>query len=169
MAVTSLAFYHVTRTRWNWSLAKAGALCGLFLVVDLTLFGANFHNIEDGGWLPVGMALAVLAIMHTWKSGRNEIQEKIYNGAVAELELSSIAKSKSIIRVPGSAVFMVGTPKGTPLALLHHLKANKCLQKTVVLLTILTDEVPTINDEERMTLECLGEGVWRAVGRYGYM
>ena len=169
MAVTSLAFYHVTRARWHWSWLKAGALCGLFLVVDLTLFGANLHKIEDGGWLPIGMAVAVLAIMHTWKSGRNEIQEKIYSGAVAELELSSIAKSKSIVRVPGSAVFMVGTPKGTPLALLHHLKANKCLQKTVVLLTILTDEVPTINDEDRMTLECLGEGVWRAIGRYGYM
>jgi len=73
------------------------------------------------------------------------------------------------VRVPGSAVFMVATPKGTPLALLHHLKANKCLQQTVVLLTILTDEVPLVNEEERMTLECMGEGIWRAVGRYGYM
>jgi KUP system potassium uptake protein len=169
MAVTSLAFYHVTRRRWKWSWWTAGSLCGLFLVVDLTLLGANAHKFEDGGWLPVCMAFAVLAVMHTWKSGRNEIQEKIYNGAVAELELSSIAKSKSIVRVPGTAVFMVGTPKGTPLALLHHLKANKCLQKTVVLLTILTEEVPLIKDEDRMTLEYLGEGVWRAVGRYGYM
>ena len=64
---------------------------------------------------------------------------------------------------------MVATPKGTPLALLHHLKANKCLQQTVVLLTILTEEVPQVDDEERMSLEHLGEGVWRAIGRYGYM
>jgi KUP system potassium uptake protein len=26
-----------------------------------------------------------------------------------------------------------------------------------------------VPDEDRMTLEHLGEGVWRAVGRYGYM
>jgi KUP system potassium uptake protein len=92
-----------------------------------------------------------------------------YGAAIAELELSSIAKSKNIVRVPGSAVCMVATPKGTPLALLHHLKANKCLQKTAVLLTILTEEVPSVPDEDRLTLEHMGEGVWRAVGRYGYM
>ena len=67
------------------------------------------------------------------------------------------------------AIFMVATPKGTPLALLHHLKANKCLQQTVVLLTITTDEIPHVDDEERFTLDSLGEGIWRAIGRYGYM
>jgi KUP system potassium uptake protein len=169
MAVTTFAFYRVVRGRWHWPLWQAAGLCGLFLAVDLALLGANMHKFEDGGWLPVGMAIAMLAIMHTWKSGRNEIQEKVYGGAITELELSQVAKSKNIVRVPGSAVFMVATPKGTPLALLHHLKANKCLQQTVVLLTITTEEVPHVNDEERMTLECMGEGIWRAVGRYGYM
>ena len=169
MAVTTFAFYHVIRSRWMWSLWHSAGLCGLFLVVDLALLWANSHKFLDGGWLPVTMAVAVLAIMHTWRSGRNEIQEKVYGGAITELELSQVAKSKNIVRVPGSAVFMVATPKGTPLALLHHLKANKCLQQTVVLLTILTDEVPLVNEEERMTLECMGEGIWRAVGRYGYM
>jgi KUP system potassium uptake protein len=139
------------------------------MVIDLGFFAANVHKFTDGGWLPIALALALLAIMHTWKSGRNEIQEKVYGGAVTELELSSVARSKNIVRVPGSAVFMVATPKGTPLALLHHLKANKCLQQTVVLLTILTEEVPGVPDEDRMTLEHLGEGVWRAIGRYGYM
>jgi len=56
-----------------------------------------------------------------------------------------------------------------PLALLHHLKANKCLQTDVVLLTILTEARPLVEDEERMRLESVGEGVWRAVARYGYM
>jgi KUP system potassium uptake protein len=139
------------------------------MIFDLIFFGSNLHKITDGGWLPLALAVAILAVMHTWKSGRNEIQEKVYGGAITELELSHIAKSKNITRVPGSAVFMVATPKGTPLALLHHLKANKCLQQTVVLLTIGTVEVPAVDDEERMTLEFLGEGVWRAVGRYGYM
>ena len=64
---------------------------------------------------------------------------------------------------------MVATPKGTPLALLHHLKANKCLQHTVVLLTITTEDVPQVPDEDRFSLDNMGEGVWRAIGRYGYM
>ncbi len=169
MAVTSFALFNVMRSRWRWQWWQAGALCGVFMVFDLVFFGANLHKFYDGGWLPIVIALALAAIMHAWKSGRNEIQEKVYGAAIAELELSSIAKSKNIVRVPGSAVFMVATPKGTPLALLHHLKANKCLQKTAVLLTILTEEVPSVPDEDRLTLEHMGEGVWRAVGRYGYM
>jgi KUP system potassium uptake protein len=169
MAVTSFAFYHVTRSLWRWPLWKSLVLCGLFMTVDLTFFGANLHKFGEGGWLPISIALGILAIMHTWKSGRNEIQEKVYGGAITELELSSVARSKSIVRVPGSAVFMVATPKGTPLALLHHLKANKCLQQVVVLLTISTAEVPQVDDAERLTVEDHGEGVWRAIGRYGYM
>ncbi|MCU0792567.1 MAG: KUP/HAK/KT family potassium transporter [Opitutaceae bacterium] len=169
MAVTSFALLFVARRRWGWSRLAAGCMCAGFGAIDLIFFAANVHKFTDGGWLPISLAAGLLAIMHTWKSGRNEIQEKIYGGAVTELELSSIAKSKNIVRVSGSAVFMVATPKGTPLALLHHLKANKCLQQTVVLLTILTEEVPAVPADERMTLEHLGEGVWRAVGRYGYM
>ena len=169
MVVTTFAFYHVTRSLWRWPAWQSLLLCSVFIVFDLSLFGANLHKIPDGGWLPIAIGLGMLAIMHTWKSGRNEIQEKVYGGAITELELSSVAKSKSITRVPGSAVFMVATPKGTPLALLHHLKANKCLQQIVVLLTISTSEVPHVEEDERMTVEELGEGVWRAVGRYGYM
>ncbi|PTY04815.1 potassium transporter [Opitutaceae bacterium EW11] len=169
MAVTTFAFYQVTRRVWRWSRTRALTLCTAFMAVDLALFSANIHKISDGGWLPLAIGVGVLAVMHTWKSGRNEIQDKVYGGAITELELSSVAKSKSITRVPGSAVFMVATPKGTPLALLHHLKANKCLQQTVVLLTISTSEVPQVPDQERLTVEELGEGVWRAIGRYGYM
>ncbi len=169
MIVTTYAFFLVTIRHWHWPLWKAASLCGVFVIIDAALFASTLHKFTDGGWLPMVIAAFVVAIMHTWKSGRNEIQEKIYGGAITELELSHVAKSKNIVRVPGSAVFMVATPKGTPLALLHHLKANKCLQQTVVLLTIGTVEVPSVDEEERMTLECMGEGVWRAVGRYGYM
>ncbi len=169
MAVTTYAFYRVTRYRWRWSWLHAAGLAGVFLVVDLALLKSNLHKFFDGGWLPLAMAVVILAIMHAWRRGRDEIQEKVYGSAVAELDLASIARSKNIVRVPGSAVFMVATPKGTPLALLHHLKANKCLQQNAVLLTILTEEVPAVDEEERMCLESIGEGVWRAVVRYGYM
>jgi KUP system potassium uptake protein len=74
-----------------------------------------------------------------------------------------------VTRVAGSAVFMVGSPQGTPIALLHHVKSNRCLHKTVVLLSILTEEVPVIHRTEQLAMRVVGEGIWRAVGRYGYM
>ncbi|QYM77703.1 KUP/HAK/KT family potassium transporter [Horticoccus luteus] len=169
MVVTTYAFFHVARRHWHWPLWRAVTVCSLFMAVDLTFFIATLHKFADGGWLPIAIALAVIVIMHTWKRGKNEIQEKVYSRALAELELSQISQSKSIVRVPGSAVFMAGSPRGVPLALLHHLKANKCLQQTVVLMTIINEELPHVADDERLTIEDHGNGVWRAICRYGYM
>lgn len=169
MTATTFTLFFAARRRWGWSLPAALGACAGFAIIDLGFLAANVPKIAHGGWLPLAIGAVIFAIMHTWKSGRSEIQERIYGSAVTELELSSIARSKNIVRVPGGAVFMVGTPKGTPLALLHHLKANKCLQQTVVLLTITTQDTPQVDEDDRMSLDFMGEGVWRAIGRYGYM
>ena len=169
MAITTIAFFIVTRSNWNWPLWFTGPLCGLFLLIDLAFFLANAHKIAEGGWLPLAIGAALLAIMYTWKTGRTEIFRRVYGNNVTESELTTIARSKHVTRVGGSAVFMVGSPQGTPIALLHHVKSNRSLHQTVVLLSIMTEEVPTIPSTEQLTLTDIGEGIWRAVGRYGYM
>jgi KUP system potassium uptake protein len=117
--------------------------------------------------LALGFALVVL--MTTWKRGRTVIQERVYGAGDTDVELAAIARSKNIVRVAGSAIFMATQPKGTPLALLHHLKANKSLQKTAVLLSVMTEDVPSVPELSRVGLEDCGEGVYRVVVRYGYM
>ena len=144
MAVTSFALYLVMVRNWRWPVWQALPLCLLFVVVDMAFFYSNLHKFAAGGWLPLAIGVAILIVMHTWKSGRSEIQEKVYSGAITELNLAEIAKSKSIVRVPGSAVFMAASPRGVPLALLHHLKSNKCLHQTAVLLTISFLEIPKV-------------------------
>ena len=52
----------------------------------------------------------VLAIMHTWKTGRTEIFRRVYGNNVTESELTEIARSKYVTRVSGGAVFMAGAP-----------------------------------------------------------
>ena len=169
MAVTTLAFYRVARNRWQWSRWKALPLCATFFVFDMGFFISNLHKFIEGGWLPLAIAVSLLAIMYTWKTGRSEIYKRVYGNNVTESELTSIARSKHVVRVSGAAVFMVGSANGTPIALLHHVKSNRSLHKTVILLSALTEDVPTVADQERLTLTEIGEGIWRAVGRYGYM
>ncbi len=169
MAITTIAYYLVTQRTWKRARWLAAPICAVFLAVDLSFFTANAHKIAEGGWFPLAIGAFVLAIMHTWKVGRQEIFLRVYGNQVTEGELTSIARSKYVTRVNGAAVFMVGSPKGTPIALLHHVKANRCLHKVVVLLSILTEEVPTIHPTEQLMVFELGEGIWRAVGRYGYM
>jgi KUP system potassium uptake protein len=169
MAITSGAYFLVARRNWKWPLWRAGSICGLFLVMDLGFFCSNARKLADGGWYPLLIAGAILAVMHTWKTGRNVVFERVYGGNVTEEELTTIARSQYVVRVSGAAVFMVGSPRGTPLALLHHVKANRCLHKTIVLLSIITEDRPTVAVKSRLQLRDIGEGVWRATGHYGYM
>jgi KUP system potassium uptake protein len=107
--------------------------------------------------------------MHTWKTGRNSIFALVYDNTVTEDELTKIALSKYIVRVPGTAIFMVGSPKGTPIVLLHHVKANRCLQQNVILMSIVNEDIPVVQEASRLQLLEIGAGIWRANGHYGYM
>jgi KUP system potassium uptake protein len=169
MGITTIAYFLVTQKTWKHARWLAGAVCVIFLLVDFAFFASNAHKIAEGGWFPLAIGAFVLAVMHTWKVGRQEIFLRVYGNQVTESELTSIARSKHVTRVGGAAVFMVGSPRGTPIALLHHVKANRCLHQIVVLLSIVTEEVPTIPDADQLTVVDVGEGIWRAVGRYGYM
>jgi KUP system potassium uptake protein len=85
-----------------------------------------------------------------------------------DLFLDDFAKHK-IPRVPGTAVFMSITPKGTSPVLLHHLKHNKLLHEKVVLLSILPANVPVVAGKDRVQVEYLGQGFYRVVAHNGYM
>ncbi|MBL9202817.1 MAG: KUP/HAK/KT family potassium transporter [Opitutaceae bacterium] len=169
MMVTTIALAYVMRRAWRWPVGRVLAVCAVFLAVDTVFFAANLHKFVDGGWLPIVIALGVLAIMATWKTGKFEIFRRVYGNEVTEDELCRIASSSHIVRVRGTGVFMAGNPHGTPLVLLHHVKSNKMLHETVVILSIMTQDVPYVPEGERLQVRELGEGVWRALANYGYM
>ena len=71
--------------------------------------------------------------------------------------------------MPGTAVFMTSTPQGVPHALLHNLKHNKVLHERILIMTIVNDEVPYVDLEDRVEVIDLGENFYRMLLRYGFM
>ena len=73
MAITTLLFAVVTRSRWGWPLWRVIALAVFFLAFDLAFLGANALKLMQGGWVPLLIAVSVLTLMTTWKRGRDAL------------------------------------------------------------------------------------------------
>jgi KUP system potassium uptake protein len=71
--------------------------------------------------------------------------------------------------VPGTAVFMTGNLSGTPPTLLHNLEHNHILHERVILLTVVTNDVPHVDAADRIQVEPLGQGFFRCTLHYGFM
>ncbi len=169
MLITTLLFYAIMRERWDWPLWGAVPLTGAFLVVDTAFFGANIIKVAHGGWVPLLIAAAVFTLMATWKRGRTILADRLMAESMpVELFIGDVEKNPPL-RVPGTAVFMTGSPRGVPPALLHNLKHNKVLHERVVFLTVQTEEVPHVRDDARMEVEDLGNGFFRLHVRFGFM
>jgi len=169
MAITSILFFVVARSQWNWSVVHALPIALTFLAIDITLFAANIIKIESGGWVPIAVALGVFTLMSTWKRGRGLLNQALHSGALPlDLFLGDVARRKPV-RVPGTAVFMTSSNTGVPVVLLHHLKHNKVLHEQVILMSVVTREVPEVRASERVEVEKLEHGFYRVSAHYGFM
>ena len=170
MLITTILFYIVARRRWHWPSAVALPIAAFFVTIDLAFFGANMLKVAHGGWFPLVVSGLILFLMLTWRKGRRVLRSRLSEICVPLDDFLPELKKQSIRRVPGTAVYMSGNRFGTPLALLHNLKHNKVLHEQVVLLTVRTEEIPYLaNRKDRVTLENLGEGFWRAQIHFGFM
>jgi len=169
MAITSMMFGVVARSRWNWPLPRVIALTALFLIIDLSFFLANVIKVEHGGWVPLMLAIGIYTLMSTWKRGRQQLGQ-IQDGNAMPLDtfLTSISRNPPA-RVKGTAVFMTSSPEGVPVVLLHHLKHNKMLHETVILLSVQTRGIPEVSRDHIVHFQPLGQGFFRVVANYGFM
>ncbi len=168
MAITSMLFFFACRDIWHWPLWKAGGLLAVFLCFDLGFFLACSTKILHGGWFPLAVAVGVFTVMVTWKRGRTLLAQRIAADSLPmDIFLADIEGVKPH-RVPGTAVFLSSTRRGTPNVLLHHFKHNKILHKTVVILSVTTDAIPEVPDADKVRVKSFGQGFWGVTAHYGF-
>lgn len=168
MVFTTLLFAVIAWRRWRWHPALVIAVVVGLLVVDLAFWGANLPKIPHGGWFPLLVAAGFFAAMTTWKRGRQILMKRTRKRLLpVELFVQDIER-KPPIRVQGTAAFMDSNAMGTPPALLHNLKHNWVLHERVILLTIITEEVPYVSKDKRYEIADLGQGMYRLKIHVGF-
>jgi KUP system potassium uptake protein len=169
MVITTLLAYIVARHLWHWKQIWCVLISGALLVADIAFFAANVVKIEHGGWFPLIIAAAVFLVMTTWRKGRKLLGNKIRNAMLPLDDFFELMRIEPVSRVPGTSVFMTGNAEGTPPALVNNFLHNHVVHEQVILLTIVTEEVPHVPDENRVTVTQIREGFVRIIARYGFM
>jgi KUP system potassium uptake protein len=138
--------------------------------VDVFFCAANFTKIIDGGWVPIAAGALMFVIMNTWTRGRNVVSRQIIreHHSVRDLQLR-LESPDPPSRAPGTAVYLASSPEGLPRALWHNLRYNNVVHERVILVTILTEEIPRVSRDRRLEITDVLPGIVRIVARSGFM
>ncbi|MCD6248881.1 MAG: potassium transporter Kup [candidate division Zixibacteria bacterium] len=169
MLISTVLFYVVARTKWNWSRLAAGIPVAVFLVTDLSFFSANLSKIMHGAWFPLVLGGTVMLVMTTWKRGREILAEELRHLTVPFVDFKKKMAEKKISRVKGYAVFLTGQPRTLPIAIIHNLEHNKTVHSNVLLLNFSFLEVPRVPNKDKLHIEDLGSGFHQLTATYGFM
>ncbi|MHB8233789.1 MAG: potassium transporter Kup [Solirubrobacteraceae bacterium] len=171
--INTILFLAVARLLWHqprWRIAL-GAL--VFLTIELTFFAANLTKIVHGGWLPLAIAAAVFVVLMTWRRGRqivstNRVREE---GPLKDFIDELDARRASLVRVPGTAVYLNAHAQTTPLALRANVEHNHVLHERVIIVSVETERVPHVYHEDRLACDELGhaaDGISGLSVRFGF-
>ena len=168
MLIDTILAFTVMWALHKWRLPVALAVMGFFLLIDLAFLAANVPKILHGGWFPLVIGLVVFTLLATWKQGRKLLFERMQSDDIDVTTFIEGIAAFAHARVAGTAIFLHATGKGVPHALLHNLSHNKVLHERVVILTVITEDIPVVPDIDHIWIEPLGEGFYRMQLHYGF-
>jgi KUP system potassium uptake protein len=169
MMITSLLFYFVAREHFKWGKIRSGFLLIFFLAIEIPFFAANLMKLFHGAWIPLMIASFIYLIMIAWKTGRKKLYDDYHSKIVSMTDFLADLHKLKPFRIKGSAVYMTSNIRGVPLLLLHNLTHNKVLHEQVILLSVITEEIPRVKESERYFIKKLRHGFYRIIAHYGYM
>jgi KUP system potassium uptake protein len=168
MTMTTLLALVVARKRWHWNWPTLVLVGVLFLIIDLSFFGANLLKVAHGGWFPLVLGVVIFTMMTTWRRGRELVVREIKQSGLALAPFIENIAEHPPLRVPGTAVFLTANQNAVPHALLHNLKHNKVLHERNVLLTVEILETPVAEVSERVQITAMGSDFHGLELRFGF-
>ncbi|WP_433891194.1 potassium transporter Kup [Streptomyces sp. CA-111067] len=174
IAITTLLFFYVARTKWGRPLWLVVTGATVLLVIDLLFVAATLTKLIHGAWLPLLIGLCVFTVMTTWQRGRQMVtrERAEREGSLREFVEELRHSPTPVLQVPGTAVFLNRDKRTTPLAMRANVEHNHVRHDQVVILSIETKPVPRVPEADRILIDDLGysdDGIIHVTARYGYM
>lgn len=167
MIITSLLAIYISALQgrhWRWlSLSSLGLFAGL----ELLFFASNLTKIGEGGWLPMLLGALLFLVLTTWKEGSVLVAQ---NRRKIDILLDDFLAGPlpDVPRVPGTAVYLTSDPGLVPSALFHNLKHYKVMHERIIFLHVVNEEVPRVDEDRRVKVYPLTEGIYSVAVRYGF-
>ena len=169
MLITSVIFYFISRWIWEWSIMRALPLCLMFCILDITYFSSCLQKFTNGGWFPLCSALLIMIVMVAWWDGWKRLAVKVMTMTVPKEKFMEKVASEKLIRLPGTGVFLSTFHREVPPMLLHYVNQTGALYEKLVILSVLTADVPEMEDHKRVEITSMGYGVYKVIANYGFM
>lgn len=171
LVVDTLLLLLVVRPLWKWTTWKIVVAAVAFGGLELTFLAGNLSKIIHGGWVPLLVALAVITVMTTWRRGRALVQEERKEREGSLADFIDRINHEHIPRVPGVAVFPHPNKETTPLALRANVEHNHVVHRTVLIVSVLTANVPHVPHAKAFFRDDLGyedDGIDHITVKFGF-
>ena len=170
--LTSFLLVCLTRVGWHWPMWASVTLGAGLAAIELPMFAANIAKILTGGWLPLGIALAMFFVMTTWNRGEKLVilARRDQEGTLQEF-LEKLARNPAR-RIPGTAIYPHSMVTTTPLSLKVNTMVNHTLHDHVVIVSLKTLPTPHVSPAERMCIDKLDTplpGISHLTLNFGFM
>uniref|UniRef100_A0A0A0KWH6 Potassium transporter n=1 Tax=Cucumis sativus TaxID=3659 RepID=A0A0A0KWH6_CUCSA len=139
--------------------------------VELVYLSSVLYKFDQGGYLPLAFAAALMTIMYVWNSVFRKKYFYELNHKITSEKLNEIVNRTNFRRIPGIAFFYSELVQGIPPIFKHYVDHVPALQSVLVFITIKSLPVSKVPAEERFLfrkVEAKEIDVFRCVVRYGY-
>ncbi len=169
MVITTILTGYLARNTWGWSWGRMAAIFGVLGFIDLSFFSVNLLKFADGGWIPFTIGIVLWIVMTTWTQGKAILNNQIYDSSKTLLNFVDRIRDDPPLRVPGIAVYMSSSPDNEPTSLTINFRHNKILHEKVILLSILTMDVPRVPKNAKISIADFGMNIYQVIVHIGYM
>jgi KUP system potassium uptake protein len=171
LVTDTLLLLIVVKPLWHWKTWHLVLAAVVFGGLELTFLAANLSKIAHGGWVPLLIAAAVITVMTTWRRGRQLVVRERAEREGSLADFIERVNLDRVARVEGVAIFPHPNKESTPLALRANFEHNHVIHHRVVIVSVITANVPHVPHAKAYSYDDLGyadDGIEHLTVKFGF-